>query len=170
MQFDAIATSTPASIARRASGYGWRVDKSAAGRNVATVSLASIVGQAGLPRLGQILLALGGLAVNVGVAGAMYRFLTSRRPSWSMVWPGAVFTGVVYTAIQLAGAWITTELAKNDTYGEIGGVLALLSWLSLHAIVNLFGAELNAALDRLRSAGDAAPSSPMVAEPPLAEA
>ena len=30
---------TPASIARRASGYGWRVEKSVAGRNVATVSL-----------------------------------------------------------------------------------------------------------------------------------
>ncbi len=37
----AIATATPASIARRASGYGWRVEKSVAGRKVATVSLAA---------------------------------------------------------------------------------------------------------------------------------
>jgi hypothetical protein len=35
----AIATDAPASITRRASGYGWRVEKSAAGRKVATVSL-----------------------------------------------------------------------------------------------------------------------------------
>jgi hypothetical protein len=34
----AIATAAPASITRRASGYGWRVEKSVAGRNVATVS------------------------------------------------------------------------------------------------------------------------------------
>ena len=34
----AIATAAPASITRRASGYGWRVEKSVAGRKVATVS------------------------------------------------------------------------------------------------------------------------------------
>jgi hypothetical protein len=37
----ARATETPASTARRASGYGWRVEKSVAGRNVATVVLAA---------------------------------------------------------------------------------------------------------------------------------
>ena len=100
----------------------------------------------------------------------MYRFLTSERTTWAMVWPGAAFTGVLYTTIQIGGAWVTTELAKDDTYGEIGGVLALLSWLSLHAIINLFGAELNAARHRLRESRAEAPSSPMMAEPPLADA
>ena len=39
LQFVARATDTPASSNRRASGYGWRVEKSAAGNNVATVEL-----------------------------------------------------------------------------------------------------------------------------------
>ena len=120
------------------------------GAQVATVVLASLVGEAGLPRIGQVFLILGGLAINVVVAGAMYRFLTSASvTSWSTVGPGAIFTGCVYTVIQMLGARITTELAKNETYGELGSVLALLAWLSLHAIVNLFGAEVNAALHRL---------------------
>lgn len=140
------------------------------GSQIGTVVLASVVTEAGLPRLGQILLILGGLAINVGVAGAMYRFLTSATTSWSIVWPGALFTGCVYTIIQMFGTRLTTELAKNETYGELGSVLALLSWLSLHAIVNLFGAEINAALGRLAVRRSEAPLSPMQAELPLADA
>jgi membrane protein len=116
---------------------------------VAAVTLASIVGQADLPAGSPALLVLGGLVVNVLVAAAMYRYLTSATTSWRMVGPGAVLTGVLYTVIQMFGTWITTELAKNDTYGELGSVLALLAWLSFHALINLWGAELNAALHRL---------------------
>ena len=87
-----------------------------------------------------------------------------------MVLPGAVLTGVFYTAIQLAGARVTAALAKNDdTYGDIGSVLALLGWLSLHAVINLYGAELNAALHRLRNLV-VEPDSPMLSDPPLADA
>lgn len=137
---------------------------------VATVVLASVVGEAGLPRVGQVLLILGGLAINVGVAAAMYRFLTSSATSWSTVWPGAIFTGCVYTVIQMLGARITTELAQDEKYGELGSVLALLTWLSLHAVVNLFGAELNAALHRLAEQRADPPPSPILTEPPLADA
>ena len=135
---------------------------------VGTVVLASIVGEAGLPLVGRALLILGGLAINVGVAAAMYRFLTSSVTSWSTVWPGAIFTGTVYTIIQMLGTRITTELAEDEKYGELGSVLALLTWLSLHAVVNLFGAELNAAVHRLTERRADPPPSPMLAEPPLA--
>jgi len=142
------------------------------GSQIATVALAALVSQAGLPRLGQILVVLGGLAINVIVLATMYRFLTSADPTWEMVWPGAVFAGVLYTAIQLAGTALLDRLTRSDTYGDIGTVLALLSWLSLHALINLFGAEINAALRRLRRdrAASVMPDSPIVAEPPLADA
>lgn len=139
------------------------------GSQVATVSLAGIVGQADLPRISQILIVLGGLGINVGMAAAMYRFLTSEDPKWQMVWPGALFTGVLYTVIQLAGTAVLERINKSEAYGEIGGVLGLLSWLSLHAIINLFGAEINAALHRLRDSDEHADmlDSPMT-EAPLA--
>ncbi|MDW3214509.1 MAG: YihY/virulence factor BrkB family protein [Ilumatobacteraceae bacterium] len=140
------------------------------GAQVATVVLASLVAEADLPRIGQVLLVLGGLAINLAIVGPMYRFLTSADTSWSMVLPGAVFTGILYTVIQMFGTQVTSELAKSDKYGELGSVLALLSWLSLHAVINLFGAEINAARQRLAERSDTTPSSPILAEPPLADA
>lgn len=138
---------------------------------IATVALAALVSQAGLPRLSQILIILGGLATNVIVLAAMYRFLTSADPTWEMVWPGAVLAGILYTAIQLAGTALLDRLTKSDTYGDISSVLALLSWLSLHALLNLFGAELNAARCRVRANREAGatPDSPMAAKAPLSE-
>lgn len=136
---------------------------------VATVALASVVDQAGLPRYGQILITLGGLLINLAVTATMYRFLTSANPTWRMVAAGALFCGVLYTVLQFAGTALTRRLLESaETYGNFAGVLALLSWLSLHAIVNLFGAEINAAADRLR-AGDRSRVATEVAEPPLAD-
>lgn len=139
------------------------------GAQVATVALASIVDQAGLPRLGQAAIVLGGLVINVTVVATMYRFLTSAEPTWQMVMTGSIFSGLLYTVLQFAGTALTTRLAKSDTYGEFASVLALLSWLSLHAIINLFGAEINAALHRVRLRGEIA-EAPTVTESPLADA
>lgn len=115
---------------------------------VASVVLASLVGQAGLPRLGQILITLGGLALNVAVVATMYRFLTSKPVTWQIVWPGAAFTGVLYTVLQFVGANVMANTLDNaqGVYGTFAGLLALMSWLSLHALISLIGAELNAAL------------------------
>jgi membrane protein len=117
------------------------------GSQVANVTLAALVSEAGLPRVGQILLLLGALAINVAVLGTMYRYLTSADTTWRTVWPGTVFAAVLFTVLQFAGTAITARLlAGAETYGDFAGVLALLGWLSLHAIINLFGAELNAAV------------------------
>jgi YihY family inner membrane protein len=64
-----------------------------------SVALAVAVGHAGLPRTSQFLLTFGGLALNVAVVGSIYRYMTSRPMTWRMVWPGTVFTSVLYTAL-----------------------------------------------------------------------
>ena len=119
---------------------------------VASVVLAALVGQAGLPRFGQILITLGGLLLNVAVVATMYRFLTSHPVTWKMVWPGAVFTGLLYTVLQFVGANVMANTLDNakGVYGTFAGLLALMSWLSLHALISLVGCELNAALVRRR--------------------
>jgi YihY family inner membrane protein len=114
------------------------------------VALAAIVSEAGLPRLGQILVTLGGLLLNIVVVGTMYRYLTSRSVTWDLIWPGAVFTAVLYTVLQFAGTRLVTSTLDDaeNVYGTFAATLALLSWLSLHALISLGGAELNAALVR----------------------
>lgn len=119
---------------------------------VATVALAAVVDRAGLPWIGQVGVIAGGLVINVAVVATMYRFLTSAATTWRTIAAGAIFTGALYTALQFAGTSLTTRILEGaSTYGDFAGVLALLTWLSLHALINLFGAELNAA--RVRLAG-----------------
>jgi uncharacterized BrkB/YihY/UPF0761 family membrane protein len=121
---------------------------------IGTVTLAALVSEAGLPRLGQYAMILGGFAINAAVLGTMYRYLTSAETTWASVWPGMAFGAVLYTVIQFAGTRAITAIQKSaDTYGDFAGVISLLSWLSLHAVINLFGAELNAALARRREIG-----------------
>lgn len=119
---------------------------------IGSVVLAALVSQAGLPRTGQFLLTFGGLALNIAVIGTMYRFLTVKAVTWSIVWPGTVFAGVLYTVLQFVGTNIMSNSLKNaeDVYGTFAGILALASWISLHALISLVGAELNAALVRRR--------------------
>ncbi|HUF98114.1 MAG TPA: YihY/virulence factor BrkB family protein [Ilumatobacter sp.] len=118
------------------------------GAQVGNVVLASIVGYAGLPRLGQIAITVGGLAINVAVVAAMYRYLTSRDLSWSMVLPGALVAAAVFTLFQFAGTNIMARTLSNaeSVYGDFAGLIALMTWISLHALVALVGAELNAAI------------------------
>lgn len=140
---------------------------------IGNVVLAGVVAEAGLPRLGQAALTAGGLAINVGVLAAMFRFLTERKPSWSEVWPGALLGGIVYTVLQYAGTAIVTRTLNSarGVYGDFAGLLALMSWISTHALVALVGAELNAAVAERRrertEAGHGAPD-PAPSEPPAA--
>ncbi len=119
-----------------------------------SVVFASLVSHAGLPRSGQFLLTLGGLALNVAIVASMYRFLTSRDTTWGLVVPGAVFTGVLFTALQLVGTNIMTRqvASAGEVYGAFAGLIALAAWISLHGLVALVGAELNATIERRREA------------------
>jgi len=138
---------------------------------VGTVALGAVVDQAGLPRVGEWMIILGGLLINIVVTGTMYRFLTSAGLTWRMVFAGAVFCGLLYTVLHFVGTALTRRMLQSaETYGNFAGVLALLSWISLHAIINLFGVEINAAFHRRRLRDGVVPDASSTAEAPLAEA
>ncbi len=122
------------------------------GAQIASIALATLVNAAGLPNAGRVVLTLANVAVNIGVLGLMYRFLTAASPTWRDVWPGAVTAGVLYTLLQYFGTDITRRIIENssDTYGQFALVLGLITWLSLLAIASIMSAELNAAIVRHR--------------------
>ena len=108
-----------------------------------------------------VLAVIGVLIISgVVVAATMYRFLTSRTTNWREVLPGAVFAGFVFTVLQYAGTLIMTRAldSAESVYGDFAGLLALMTWISIHALVALVGAELNAAL-AIRRAPDARPAT-----------
>lgn len=87
------------------------------------------------------------LAAAIGGAGVLYRFAPpGTKPEWSRVRPGAIFAGmgcVIFTL--LFGIYVANFGNYNATYGSLGAVVVMLTWLYLVAYVLLFGAELNAA-------------------------
>jgi len=117
-----------------------------------SVALAVAAGHAGLPRTSQFLLTFGGLALNIAVVGSIYRFMTSRPMTWRIVWPGTVFTSLVYTALQFAGTNILTRrmAGATEVYGTFAALIVLAFWISIHGLVALLGAEVNATVQRRR--------------------
>jgi membrane protein len=63
--------------------------------------------------------------------------------------PGAAFAGTAWVALSVLFSWYVTDFAHYDrTYGSLGGVIGLMTWIWLGVIVILLGAELNSELER----------------------
>jgi uncharacterized BrkB/YihY/UPF0761 family membrane protein len=79
-----------------------------------------------------------------------YRWLRTAWPSWRSTLPGAIVGGVIFAGLQLFGvAIVGRAIAKaSPVYGTFASVIGLLTWLSLHSVIALAGAELNAVLDK----------------------
>lgn len=118
------------------------------GAQIGTTILASLAGVTGVAVVSEILLLIGTTAINACVLALSYRWLRTGKPEWRTLVPGAIVGGVLFAALQLVGvAIVGREIAKASfVYGTFASVIGLLFWLSLHSIVALGGAELNAAL------------------------
>jgi membrane protein len=77
--------------------------------------------------------------------------------SWKWVTPGSLVGSVLWLALSGLFALYTSFSDSYDrTYGSLAGGIVLLLWLNYSAYAVLFGAELNAELDRqasIRAAG-----------------
>jgi uncharacterized BrkB/YihY/UPF0761 family membrane protein len=118
------------------------------GAQIGAAILASLVGFTGVAVIGKILLLIGTAAINAGVLALSYRWLRTGKPPWRSLVPGALVGGVLFLALQLIGVTLVGgQVAKaSPIYGTFASVIGLLYWLSLHSIIALGGAELNAAL------------------------
>ncbi|HEV3354934.1 MAG TPA: YihY/virulence factor BrkB family protein [Acidimicrobiales bacterium] len=83
--------------------------------------------------------------INFGVFLAAMMLLTVANVSWRQLLPGAVIAALAGLALQALGGYIVGHTFKSasQTYGTLGVVIALLSWIYLQAQVFLFAAEVN---------------------------
>ena len=118
------------------------------GAQIGTAILAGLVGVTGVPVIGKLLLLIGTATINAGVLALSYRWLRTVKPEWRSLAPGAIVGGVLFVVLQLVGVTIVGRAITNASpvYGNFASVIGLLFWLSLHSIIALGGAELNAAL------------------------
>lgn len=106
--------------------------------------------------LSKVLLVLAAVAVNVAVVLGTYRWLCTRRARWRELLPGALVAGTTFAALQVLGTTLVSRAISkaSPVYGTFATVIGLLSWLSLHALVALLGAELNVLIHWLRTGQD----------------
>jgi membrane protein len=83
--------------------------------------------------------------VMIGLA-VMYRYGPDRRePQWRWVSPGAITATVLWIVASIVFTTYVSNFGSYDkTYGSLGGVVVLLTWLYLSAFVILLGAVINA--------------------------
>jgi len=89
------------------------------------------------------------VAVAAAVAATLYRYGPSREKArWEWITPGSSFTAITWLVLtMLFGIWVTAVSDYSRTYGSLGAVVGLLTWMYLSAYVFVLGAELNSEIE-----------------------
>jgi len=84
-----------------------------------------------------------------GLAG-LYRYGPDRDdPTWSWVSVGSVFALLGWLVVSIGFRFYVANFGSyNETYGALGSVIVLLTWLYLSSVVVIVGAELNTEIER----------------------
>jgi membrane protein len=78
----------------------------------------------------------------------LYRYAPDRdKPQWRWVSPGAIVATILWIIASVGFTVYVANFSSYDkTYGSLGGVVVLLTWLYLSAFVVLFGAAIQCAI------------------------
>lgn len=92
------------------------------------------------------------LALGAGaaaIAATLYRFGPSREDArWAWITPGSLFAAIGWLLLTAAfGFYIGRVADYGATYGPLGAMVALLTWLYLSAYLFVVGAELNSEVE-----------------------
>jgi membrane protein len=126
----------------------------------------AVVFTGGLAKQVGDLLGVGGSAVTIWdiakwpvllvVVSVMFSILywaspNVRQPGFRWLTPGGLVAVVIWIVASLAFAFYVANFSSyNKTYGSLGGIIVFLVWLWISNVAVLFGAELNAELERGR--------------------
>lgn len=107
------------------------------------------------------------VAVIVMVALLYYATPNVRQPRFRWVSVGAVLAILTWVVVSAAfGFYVANFSSYDKTYGALGGVIAFLLWVWLTNLALLFGAELDAELERGRELQSGLPAERMIQLPP----
>jgi membrane protein len=91
------------------------------------------------------------LVVSVMFSILYYASPNVRQRGFRWVTPGALFAVIAWIVASAAfGLYVANFGSYNKTYGSLGAIIIFLVWLWLTNVAILFGAELNAEIERGR--------------------
>ena len=87
------------------------------------------------------------ILVATGI-GLIYYFAPDAEQDWVWITPGSVLATILWLLVSLGfKLYINYFGSYNETYGAIGAVIVLLTWLYLSSLTILLGAELNSEIE-----------------------
>ncbi len=89
-------------------------------------------------------LRFGGVFITLTlVVMLLYKILPSTRVAWQDIWPGALFTAVLWLILQqLISNSVISLGSRFRSYGVIGGFMVLMLWIYLTSQIFFLGGEL----------------------------
>lgn len=96
------------------------------------------------------------LALMVVATAIVYYFAPDVEQDWKWITPGSVFAVVAWILASLGFSYYVNNFGSyNKTYGSIGAVIVLLTWMYLTALFLLVGGEINAKIEHASPKGKA---------------
>ena len=106
-------------------------------------------------------------AVVLAVAILYYATPNVKQPKFRWISVGAVLAIVVWILASVAfGFYVSNFSSYNKTYGALAGAVVFLLWLWITILALLFGAELDAELERGRELQSGLPAEETIQLPP----
>jgi membrane protein len=91
------------------------------------------------------------------VAALVYYFLPDVKQQFKFITPGSILATLLWLLVTWGFGQYVSEFGNyNVTYGSLGGVVVLLTWLYLSGFLFLIGGEVNAILEHAAHSGKAA--------------
>jgi membrane protein len=107
------------------------------------------------------------IVVMVMLAILYFAAPNAKLPGFKWISPGSIVAVVVWIAASALFAFYVANFGSYDkTYGTLGGVITFLVWMWITNIAVLFGAELNAELERSRELEAGEPAEEEIQLPP----
>jgi len=105
--------------------------------------------------------------VAIMLAVLYYASPNAKLPGFKWISPGSVLAVVIWIIASAAFAFYVANFGSYDkTYGALGGVITFLVWMWITNLAVLFGAELNAELERSRELEAGEPAEETIQLPP----
>lgn len=93
--------------------------------------------------------------------GLIYYFAPDVDQDFAWISPGSLFATVLWLGGSLAfRVYVVNFGSYNETYGAIGGVMVLMTWLYLTGLAIVIGAEMNSEIENASPHGALAAAAP----------
>jgi membrane protein len=94
-------------------------------------------------------------ALVSGALAVVYYFAPDAEQDWVWLTPGSIAATAMWLVASLGFKYYLANFGGYESYGVVGGVMVLMLWFYISALVILLGAEMNAEIEHASEYGKA---------------